>query len=156
MEADSNVHPIHGEASGLEGEIVAEVADGRLDLSSPPTMRIELPISQLQSGNALQDKEMLRRLDARRYPKITGEATDVTQQGDGTRYRVKGDLTFHGVTRSVEGEVDLALPDERTLVLEGAQTFDIRDFDVAPPKILMFRVHPQVRVRVRVVSQRQD
>jgi polyisoprenoid-binding protein YceI len=156
MEAQSSVHPIHGEAKGLEGEIVAEVADGRLDLSSQPTMRIELPIDALKSGNALQDKEMQRRVEARRYPKIIGESKDISQQGNGSRYRVRGDLTFHGVTRPVDGEVDLSIPDERTLVLEGTQTFDIRDYGVTPPKILMLKVHPHVKVRVRVVGELQN
>jgi polyisoprenoid-binding protein YceI len=155
MEADSNVHPIHGEASGLQGEIVAEVVDGKFDLSSTPKMRLELPVEQLQSGNAMQDKELRRRIDARRYPTIVGEAREVSQQGDSSRYRVRGDLTFHGVTQTVEGEVDLSTPDERTLMLEGEQTFDIRDYGVDPPKILMFKVHPIVKVRVKVVGELQ-
>lgn len=156
MEAQSNVHPIHGESHGLEGEIVADVVDGRFDLSSQPTMRIEMPVEALQSGNALQDKELRRRVDTRRYPKIVGEAKEVSQQGDGDRYRVRGDLTFHGVTRPVDGEVQLSTPDQRTLVLEGTQTFDIREYGMDPPKILMFKVHPQVTVRIQVVGELQD
>jgi polyisoprenoid-binding protein YceI len=155
MEAQSSVHPIHGEAHGLEGEIVAEVVDGQLDLSSQPMMRVELPVEALKSGNTVQDKEMQRRVDARRYPKIIGESKDISQQGD-NRYRVRGDLTFHGVTRPVDGEVNLSMPDERTIVLEGTQTFDIREYGVTPPKILMLRVHPEVNVRVRVVGELQD
>ncbi len=156
MEAQSSVHPVHGEARGLEGEIVADVTDGRFDLASQPTMRIEMPVEALKSGNAMQDKELQRRVDARRHPKIIGESKDVSQQGGGNRYRVRGDLTFHGVTRPVDGEVELSIPDERTLVLEGTQTFDIRDYGVDPPKILMLKVHPQVSVRVRVVGELQD
>jgi polyisoprenoid-binding protein YceI len=155
MRAESSIHPIHGEARGLEGEIVAEVADGRLDLDVAPKIRIELPIEQLESGNALQDTEMRRRVDARRYPTIIGESTDVTHQR-GDRYLVRGDLTFHGVTRTVEGEVDVDIPDERTMVFEGESVFDVREYKVAPPKILMFRVHPQVTVRVRVVGELRE
>jgi polyisoprenoid-binding protein YceI len=68
---------------------------------------------------------------------------------------VRGDLTFHGVTRPVEGEVSVSLPDDRTIVIEGEQTFDIRDFGVQPPKILMLKVHPDVKVRVRVVAEQE-
>ncbi|MGH8899700.1 MAG: hypothetical protein ACRDZ4_22385, partial [Egibacteraceae bacterium] len=82
MEADSIVHPIYSEASGLQGEIVVEVTDGRRDLSSTPKMRRELPVDRLQSGNAMQDKELRRRIDARRYPTILGEAREVSQQGN--------------------------------------------------------------------------
>jgi polyisoprenoid-binding protein YceI len=101
-------------------------------------------------GYRLEDAEMMRRVDARRYPTIRGVVKDMKQQGDDGRYRVTGDLTFHGVTQTVEGEVTMSRPDDQTLVFEGEQEFDIRDFKVSPPKILMLKVHPEVKVRIRV------
>ena len=50
----------------------------------------------------------------------------------------------------------ISAPDERSLVIEGEQIFDIRDFGVQPPKILMLKVHPDVRVRVKVVAQQES
>jgi polyisoprenoid-binding protein YceI len=154
VDADSSVHPIHGHAAGLEGSIEAEVADGRLDLSVQPKMRLELAIDRLTSGNPLYDSETRRRVEARRYPTIVGEAREVSELATPGSYRVRGDLTFHGVTRSVEGEVAVSFPDDRTLALEGQQTFDVREFGVEPPKLLMLRVHPEAAVRVRVVAER--
>ncbi len=154
IEARSSMHPIHGEAEGLEGSIEAEMAEGRIDVSGLPRIQIELPVDKLQSGKKLEDAEMMRRIDARRYPKITGETTELKENGG--RYRIRGDLTFHGVTRQVEGEVTISAPDERSLVIEGEQIFDIRDFGVQPPKILMLKVHPDVRVRVKVVAQQES
>jgi len=156
LEAQSSLHPIHGEGKGLSGSIEAEVVDGRLNLSGTPQIRLELPIEALKSGKATEDKEMMRRVDARRYPSIRGEVKDVQESSPG-RYRMQGDLTFHGVTRTVEGEVELSQPGgDGTIVFEGEQTFDIRDFGVQPPKILMFKVHPDVKVRVRVVAQEEE
>ena len=151
IEARSSMHPIHGEADGLEGSIEADVTDGRIDVSGVPRIKIELPVEKLQSGKKLEDAEMMRRIDARRFPRIKGETTELKETNG--RYRVRGDLTFHGVTRQVEGEVTISAPDERSLVIEGEQVFDIRDFGVDPPKILMLKVHPDVRVRVKVVAQ---
>jgi len=148
------MHPIHGEAEGLEGSIEASLADGRIDISEGPTMQIELPVDRLKSGKRLEDAEMMRRIDARRFPRITGQTTEVKENNG--RYRVRGDLTFHGVTRQVEGEVTISAPDGRSLVIEGEQVFDIRDFGVDPPKILMLKVHPDVRVRVKVVAQQES
>lgn len=148
------MHPIHGEADGLEGSIEAEVADGHIDIEAGPRFRIELPVESLKSGKKLEDAEMLRRIDARRYPRITGETTEL--KATNGRYQIRGDLTFHGVTRQVEGEVTISAPDERSLVIEGEQVFDIRDYGVEPPKILMLKVHPDVRVRVRVVAEREN
>jgi polyisoprenoid-binding protein YceI len=151
IEARSSMHPIQGEAQGLEGSIEAALADGRIDLTEGPKVQIELPVTNLQSGKRLEDAEMMRRIDARRFPTIRGETTEFKENGG--RYRVRGDLTFHGVTRPVEGEVTISSPDASSLVIEGEQIFDIRDFGVEPPKILMLRVHPDVRVRVKVVAR---
>ena len=155
IEARSSLHPIHGEGKGLEGVVEAAVTDGRLDLNGDTLIRLELPVDQLKSGKAMEDAELLRRVDARKFPTIRGVTTEVKEINAG-RYRVSGDLTFHGVTRAVEGEVSVSMPDgDKTIVLEGEQTFDIRDFGVQPPKILMLKVHPDVKVRVRVVAEQE-
>ncbi|MGH9038796.1 MAG: YceI family protein [Acidimicrobiia bacterium] len=156
IEAKSSLHPIHGEGTGLSGSIEAEVVDGRLSLNGTPQIRIELPVEALKSGKAIEDSEMLRRVDARRYPTIRGVVTEVKESSPGL-YSMLGDITFHGVTRVVEGEVSISQPDGHgTLAFEGEQIFDIREFGVQPPKILMFKVHPDVKVRVRVVAQQEE
>ena len=45
--------------------------------------------------------------------------------------------------------------DEQTLQLDGQATFDIRDFGMEPPRILMFKVRPEVDVRVEVVARKE-
>ena len=156
IEAKSSLHPIHGEAKGLSGSIEAEVVDGRLNLDGTPQIQLELPVAALKSGKAMEDAEMMRRVDARRYPTIRGVVREVRESSPG-RYRMSGDLTFHGVTKTVEGDVSLCQPDgDHTIIFEGEQTFDIREFGVQPPKILMLKVHPDVKVRVRVVAQQEE
>jgi len=150
IEASSSVHPIHGEAGGLEGSITADFDGDGLDLSSSPEMTVELPVEALKSGNKLEDAEMMRRIDARRYPRIKGVVRDIKPKGDDGRYFMTGDLTFHGVTQTVDGEVTIRRQDDKTLVIEGEREFDIRDYNVTPPKILMLKVHPEVKVRIRV------
>jgi len=156
IEAHSSVHPIHGEATGIRGELDVRLDGGTLDLSGPARMRLECPVSALRSGNPLNDRELRRRVEADRYPSIVGEAREVTEGSGRGRYRVRGDLTFHGVTREVTGEIAVTVPGADTLLVEGEQTFDIRDFGVTPPRILMLRVEPDVRVRIRVEATRHD
>lgn len=43
IDARSSMHPIHGEASGLEGSIEAELNDGWLDLNGASKIEIRLP-----------------------------------------------------------------------------------------------------------------
>lgn len=151
INATSNVHPIHGEARGLEGEIEAEVADGQL-VDAPSAMSVSLPAENLQSGKALEDRELRRRLDVRMYPTISGRSTSVER--DGATLHVTGDVAFHGGTRTVSGDVTASVPDDDTIVLEGAATFDIRDFGMDPPRILMFKVDPEVAVEISIVAER--
>jgi polyisoprenoid-binding protein YceI len=153
IEARSSLHPIHGEADGLEGYLDVTVTDGRLDLSEPAEMHVELPVDRLRSGNALMDREMQRRIDGQRYRTISGDARKVRELDADGRYRLIGDVTFHGATRTMEGNVRVAASGDGTVVIEGEQMFDIRDFNVQPPKVLMLRVEPDVRVRVRVTAE---
>jgi polyisoprenoid-binding protein YceI len=155
IEARSSLHPIHGEATGVRGELDVELDGDALDLSAPARMRLECPVGELRSGNPINDRELQRRVEAGRYPSIVGEASEVTAAGRPGRYTVRGDLTFHGVTREVTGEITVTAPAADALVVEGEQTFDIRDFGVSPPRILMLRVEPAVRVRIHVAAERQ-
>ena len=154
IEARSSVHPIHGEATGLRGRLDVRLDGDGIDLSAPVRMRLECPIEALRSGNPLNDRELRRRVEAGKYPSIVGEAREVTATERPGRYAVRGDLTFHGVTREVTGEITVAVPAADALVIEGEQEFDIRDFGVSPPRILMLRVEPDVRVRIHVEAAR--
>jgi polyisoprenoid-binding protein YceI len=149
IEARSSVHPIHGEATGLEGELDL-ILDGDSLVTEPtPVMRVQMPVERLRSGNPVNDMALRRVVEADRYPTISGEATAIEPAGDG--YRVTGELTFHGVTRTVADQITLT-PDDGDLVIEGQHEFDIREYGVQPPKILMLRVYPQVTVRTRAVA----
>lgn len=45
---------------------------------------------------------------------------------------------------------------EDTIKLAGASNFDIRDFGMEPPKILMLKVDPEVNVRVELVATKES
>lgn len=157
IEARSSLHPIDGTAAGLTGLIEVELDGDGIDMSAAPRASVELPVDRLRSGNPLYDREMQRRVEASRYPTITGRATGFQPSRSGYgAYTVSGELTFHGVTRRIAAEGRLTRLDDHTLVVEGEHVFDVRDYGITPPKILMLRVYPEVRVRVRVVAERQQ
>lgn len=152
--ARSSVHPIHGEGTGLQGYLLLGIVDGQLDLTEPAELHVELPVERLRSGNPLYDREMQRRIEAQKYPRITGTARQIAEVSPG-RYRVRGEVTFHGATRTAEGEVTIRVEDQR-LVVEGEHVFDVRDFNLEPPRLLMLRVYPEVTVRVRAMAERTE
>jgi hypothetical protein len=153
IDARSSVHPIHSTTIGLEGFFDLD-ADGDAVVGPHPTAQL-FPVNRLSSGNRLDDRELQKRMDARRYPTISGVLTGVVPGGDDGRFLVRGDLTVRAVTRSVEGYMTLTVLDDHTIRLEGESTFDVRDFGMEPPRILMLRMEPDVKVRVEIFAERE-
>ena len=157
IEARSSLHPIRTETTGLEGWLDLEVHDGgQVDVAAAPGAHLELPVDQLSSGNPLEDRELRRRIDARRYPTIAGDLTLMQETGEDGRYLVEGDLTFKGVTRRYEDEMTLEAVDGEMVILAGEKSFDVRDFGMEPPRILLFKVEPDVTVKVAIVAEKED
>jgi polyisoprenoid-binding protein YceI len=141
-------------SNGLEGFFEGTLAEGAaLDLGAQVRAILELPISALSSGNPLYDREMRRRVDARRYPRIEAVLTRMEPAGADGIYQAEGEVTFRGITRQVSDEVRLSCPAPGTIVFEGQHVFNLPDFGMEPPRILMLRVYPDVKVRVRIVAR---
>ena len=149
IEARSSLHPIHSQTDGIEGFVELDGRDGRLVGG-----QLTLPVKRLRSGNPLEDAEMFRRIDARRFPTIDGVLTDVLSVGENGKHRLRGEVTFRGQTRTCEGEVVVVTTaDDYTVMVEGRATFDIRDFGMQPPRILMLRVDPEVEVQIAISAE---
>jgi polyisoprenoid-binding protein YceI len=152
----SSLHPINTETRGITGWVEAAVRrDGSLDLDQAVRGKLELAVERLTSGNQLYDRELRRRIDARRYPTIEGRLTDIALAGAHPEYVVTGEVSFHGKTRTfIHGMRIEALDDD--LILTGEDVFDIREFGMKPPSMLMVRVYPEISVRVELHAVRSD
>jgi polyisoprenoid-binding protein YceI len=97
---------------------------------------------------------MRRRFDVNRYPSITarvtkGEALD----GDG-RYRAVAQLTMHGQTREISGDLQLRV-DGTTMTIDGQQVINVKDFGIDPPRLIILKVEPDVDLQVHIVADLQ-
>jgi DNA-binding PadR family transcriptional regulator len=155
IDVRSTVGPLSFGTLGVTGTIHAAFADGLLRTDIPPSGRLTIDISGLNSGNRLYDAELLRRIDARGYPAAFVELRECAVSGPGARYRLAGELTFHGVTRLAEGTVTVDAVSDRRLVIRGEQVFDIRDFAIPSPTMLMLRIFPDVRVHLHAEAERR-
>lgn len=153
INARSSVGPITFGAIGVTGFIEAPVA-GRWVCASPqPTAHLEIDVEQLRSGNSLYDAELLRRVDARRHPTVTLDLRCCTALGSTGRYQLAGEVTFHGVSRPLDGTVSVVMPTDHSMVVRGEQVVDIRDFGVVSPTVLMLRIYPDVVVALQVEAE---
>lgn len=153
IDARSNLHPIHSTTEGLEGFVELNLgSDGSVDVTTRPTGKLSLPVSRLSSGNRMEDRELQKRIDARRFPTIDGVLTNMESAGTSDTYNVSGDVTLRGVTRPHQDLMTVKAIDSQTIQLSGKSSFDIREFGMEPPKVLVLRVLPDVEVRVEIVA----
>lgn len=91
------VTKVHGWWDSFEGQL-------HLDAADPTASSVALTIdaASIRTNNADRDAHLRSGdfFDVERYPTITFESTDVEALKD--HYRVTGDLTIKGITRSVE------------------------------------------------------
>ncbi len=150
MRARSSVGPIDFVTSGLSGTVTTRVAGRDVVVDRDTSARLEVALGSLQSGNTLYDAELQRRIDVRRFPEAVIVLRRAVSAADPGRFHLQGDVTIHGVTRSTSGVVAVTMPDERTVVATGEQVFDIRDFAIANPTMLMLKIFPEVRLELHV------
>ena len=151
----SSLHPIHAETRGLSGWIRSDVGSGSGEVRVEAG-QLEIPLASLSSQNALYDSELRRRIDIRRHPTANAELSDWQPTERPGSYRVRGDVTFRGVTVDVEDEITVSVQDDETVLLDGSRVFDIRDFGMEPPRLLALRVHPEVTIRIALVARLVD
>jgi polyisoprenoid-binding protein YceI len=146
----SSLHPINTETRGITGWFEAATrTDGSLDLDQAVSGELELAVERLTSGNQLYDRELRRRIDARRFPTIAGRLTGIVADGSHPNYEVTGEVSFHGKTRTFGHGMQIEVSDEG-VALTGEDVFDIREFGMKPPSMLMVRVYPEITVRVEL------
>jgi len=99
---------VRGEFSKLSGMIV-------YDSESPANSSIdaEIDAASINTREPQRDAHLKSAdfLDVEKFPVITYHGKEIS--GHGTEWRVKGDLTIHGVTRLVTLEVDGPTPETK-------------------------------------------
>ncbi len=155
-ESRSSVHPIHTSTGRVNGFIEGAMKpDGTPDLNSPYRAELEVPVEALSSGNRIQDLEMQRRMDARRYPTITVRLKKAWKVDGDERYRALFEVTAIGRTRPYEEAFTMRV-DGRRISVEGRHSFDMRDFGVSPPRFLNMKVEPEVVVSLRLEGEQSE
>jgi DNA-binding PadR family transcriptional regulator len=153
IEVRSTAGPISFGTVGVRGTIEAALTNGVLHPDISPSGSIVFDVMDLHSGNPLYDAELLRRIDARRYRTVSVELQHCGTGGPESRYALSGEVTFHGVSRQVEGTVNVEAISQTRVLVTGEQVFDIRDFSLSSPTVLMLRIYPDIRVRLHVEAE---
>jgi hypothetical protein len=113
-------------------------------------LALSVPVSSFKTGIGLRDEHMSKMLEADSYPEVKLVVKDsgfkLPGVDDTVKGSVQGNLTFHGVTRSVVVSY-VAVGDCEGYV--GARaTFNVNlpDFGITPPSYLGINVKPVVEI----------
>jgi hypothetical protein len=152
--ATSPTQSAYGKTAELIGYIdAAWHADGTLGQEPKPKMHVEFKVETLRTGNDLQDREMWKLIDSKRFPKVAGDLGEFSPSSVRGRYTGAGQITLAGLTRRYESEFRLER-NGKNVTLDGQLNVDVRDFGLKPMKLLVLSVAPLVRVRLRLVAVR--
>jgi hypothetical protein len=144
LHARTSLHPVVASAP-VSGWFEAELDDGGFIEGTSLGGRLEVAVDAIKSGNPLYDAETRRRIDVGAHPTIVAEITATTST-DGADAVIEGVVDFHGESATLEGEVSVATGPELT----GEGTVDIRWWGLQPPRLLAFRVEPDVVVSIHL------
>lgn len=153
IEARTSVGPVAWIGTAVTGSFTATLLDGgAIDLDGPASGEVVVPITNLRSGNRVYDGELLRRIDARRFPKATVALVSAQRLSD-TSVSASASVVFHGQQRSVSGTLGLVVEEDGTVAVTGDQGLDIRDFGLPAPTMLMLKVYPDVRISLALFGR---
>lgn len=98
-------HMMISDVEGSFGSFDATVTSSKDDFSDAK-VELTADISSIDTDNEQRDKHLQSPdyFDAAKYPKLTFKSKSIKKKGDKT-YALTGDLTMHGVTKSVTLEV---------------------------------------------------
>lgn len=124
------VHPMH-KVHGVTKDFKCTV-----DLTADTVtskIHVAADVKTFDSGNSNRDSHAMEVIQARKYPRVEFESDSVKKEGD--KYRVAGNLTFHGVTRPVDFLVTPTFTPGKAEIT-GGFSVKLSDFKVERPSLL--------------------
>jgi polyisoprenoid-binding protein YceI len=106
------------------------------------------PVKSFDSGNSNRDSHTIEALEALKYPNITFSASNI--QDTGNSLVVKGNLTFHGVTKPIELKATKTLT-KTNLKIEGNFTVNMVDYGVEPPGLMGVKADEKINLNYKMV-----
>ncbi len=117
--------PVPGEFKDYDGSF-------SFDPKKPETAKIKVTIqaASISTGNEMRDKHLQSPdfFDVEKYPTLIFVSKSVAKGDGDSQYKVTGDLTMHGVTKSVVLDADYMGEDTMPMDKEGKMTAKIVGF----------------------------
>jgi polyisoprenoid-binding protein YceI len=148
--ATSNIHDTTTEWSEISGDVEAD--PDRL-AEEGATASFAVNMTKYDAGDWLKNRKIKKDMDLDKHPKATFTLTgleNVVRKDDGSfEAKAIGTLSWRGkeLTLTIAGTGVL---DDDKIEAKGSFEMDITDLGLKPPKFLMFKMSPEVRVEVEI------
>ncbi len=148
---ETSLHPITVNVTP-DGWLEASIQEGEFVAGSELSGEVEIAVIEFRSGNPLVDRETRRRLNAKRYPTIRGELTEVGAIS-GPTATVKGIVTFLGEEVELEGDISLIDDTAPAINLAGSGQMDVQWWGLEPPTLMVLKMEPVVTVSIDLLLE---
>ncbi|HCR49134.1 MAG TPA: YceI family protein [Bacteroidetes bacterium] len=141
-------HPMHvvvGKSSDLSG-----VLRYNTTTKSFVSTAIAAPVRSFDSGNGSRDSHMLEVVEGLKFPRITFTSNEVRTNGE--NLNIKGNLTFHGITKPVSFTAKTWTKDNKIYV-QGKTEISLTAFSVEKPSFMMVEAKDELKIEFRAVFQ---
>ncbi|GAB3932004.1 YceI family protein [Larkinella terrae] len=143
-------HPMHS-FEGVSRDVACVIVID--DANKIESVAAATKVSSFDSDNSNRDSHALEKMEALKYPKVTFTSNDVQQ--DGTNLTVKGNLTFHGVTKPVVIQ-GTRQDDNAQVTIKGDFDINLSDYKVEKPSLMMVPVDEKVKLKLLMVFKNTD
>ena len=148
----ANVGDFTGTTSTLSGAMT-----GGADLAAVGGW-VEAPVATLKTGKDRRDRDLLKSMEADKYPtmRFDLEGVSAAASADSLPVTLKGRLTIHGVAREVELPGSLVLTTDRARV-RADFPLNLKDYKIGGLSKMMgmLRMYEDIKVHVDVTFQLQ-
>jgi polyisoprenoid-binding protein YceI len=104
-------------------------------------------VADFDSQNSSRDSHALEVLESLKYPKVQFVSTSISQQNE--ELDVKGNLTFHGVTKPVQFKAT-SKKKEKGLVVEGEIPVSLEAYKVERPSFMLVKTEDLIKINFHI------
>ncbi len=133
-----------GHSSGVSGRIVFNAVN---QIANSCSLRVDL--TTFDSGNSNRDSNMLTYLDVFQYSDVLFVSNEISVEG--INASIKGQLTFHGITKYLNLKADISFTDGFNA--EGSFTILLSDYEVERPALLFKKIADEMKLKFHIVAK---
>lgn len=152
----SNLHDWDEKVKNVSGTTIVDWnKDGSFNLEA---INIKMEVKSIKSESSAMDKNTYKALKADAYPEITvtlnKPITAIVGKAAGTMVAARANVTIAGVTRVMDMQIQIKMPNTGKLTFEGAQKIKMSDFGLTPPKALLgtLKTGDEITIKFKVGS----